>query len=66
MSQLYHEIHIDTNKEKVKSLGRAINTNRIQGSGLGAKAVETIQNTTVVLVPTLYGEKGKSKVELVL
>lgn len=37
-SQLYHEFHIDTSKEKVKSLGRAINTNCILGSGLGAKA----------------------------
>lgn len=37
-SQLYHEFYIDTNKEKVKSLGTAINTNCIHGSGLGAKA----------------------------
>lgn len=60
-SQLYHELHIDKNKEKEKSLGRAI-----KGSGLGVKLVETIWNTIVVLVPIFYGEKEKCKVELVL
>lgn len=32
----------------------------------GLKLVETIQNTIAVLVPTLYREKGKCEVELIL
>lgn len=60
-SQLYHEFHIDTNKEKVKSLGTAINTNCIHGSGLGAKASGNVSEChSCSSANTLWG-KGETQ-----